>query len=165
MPVVRGDVVARLSASRPPGQAVNETWANRSTLPSAGLTRTDWVSHLGIAGSFVALVLYACLQALTPQGAPALYFCPWRALTGLPCPTCGIVRSLGAALRGDLHSSFAFHPLGLAIFAGTAWLACKCVVGIWQGRPVCLSRRATWYVMVFGLACWAAKLASPVGRW
>jgi hypothetical protein len=38
-------------------------------------------------------------------------FCPLKAMTGLPCPGCGMTRATVALLHGDLATSFHFHPL------------------------------------------------------
>ena len=39
--------------------------------------------------------------------------CSFHNLTGLPCPGCGLTRSLVAAVHGDVPGSLAFHRLGL----------------------------------------------------
>ncbi len=39
--------------------------------------------------------------------------CTFRNLTGLPCPGCGLTRSLVAAAHGRVKASFAFHRLGI----------------------------------------------------
>jgi hypothetical protein len=39
--------------------------------------------------------------------------CIFRATTGLPCPGCGLSRSMVAAAHGDFDLSFAYHRLGL----------------------------------------------------
>lgn len=41
--------------------------------------------------------------------------CPFRICTGHACPGCGLTRSIGALLRGDLDLSFRYHPLGLVL--------------------------------------------------
>ena len=41
--------------------------------------------------------------------------CSWRALTGLPCVTCGATRAAVTLLHGDLHAAWRFNPL---VFAG-----------------------------------------------
>jgi hypothetical protein len=46
------------------------------------------------------------------------HFCLCQSLVGLPCPGCGITRSLAAASRVDLASSLAIHPGGIAILVG-----------------------------------------------
>jgi hypothetical protein len=39
--------------------------------------------------------------------------CTFHNLTGLPCPGCGLTRSLVAAAHGRFKTSFAFHRLGI----------------------------------------------------
>jgi Protein of unknown function (DUF2752) len=39
-------------------------------------------------------------------------------LTGIPCPMCGMTRSLTALLQGDLATSMAFHGLGWLTLVG-----------------------------------------------
>lgn len=41
----------------------------------------------------------------------SLWPCIFADLTGLPCPGCGMTRSLTAWLRGDVSSALRFHPL------------------------------------------------------
>jgi len=36
--------------------------------------------------------------------------CPFIALTGLPCPGCGMTRAMDALLHGDWSRAVAFHP-------------------------------------------------------
>lgn len=40
-------------------------------------------------------------------------FCPLRAVTGVPCPGCGLTRAWLAALRLDFPAAFQAHPLFL----------------------------------------------------
>ena len=37
--------------------------------------------------------------------------CPIAAITGLPCPSCGLTRASFSLLQGDFHQAFDFHPL------------------------------------------------------
>jgi len=39
--------------------------------------------------------------------------CTFHNLTGLPCPGCGLTRSLVTAAHGRFKASFAFHRLGI----------------------------------------------------
>ncbi len=55
-----------------------------------------------------------------PHALPALArwtdaACLLQALTGLPCPGCGITTSLLALGRGDVAASWAANPAGLAV--------------------------------------------------
>ncbi|NBL64974.1 DUF2752 domain-containing protein [Flavobacterium sp. NST-5] len=38
--------------------------------------------------------------------------CPFKMLTGFPCPGCGITKSLVYLYQGDLQKSFDYHILG-----------------------------------------------------
>ncbi len=44
--------------------------------------------------------------------------CPFRQITGVPCPTCFLTRSTCLAFQGDIENSFKMHILGpfIALF-------------------------------------------------
>jgi hypothetical protein len=41
--------------------------------------------------------------------------CPFRALTGVPCPLCGMTRAVVAAAHGHAGASLAFNPGGVIV--------------------------------------------------
>lgn len=41
--------------------------------------------------------------------------CPFRLVTGYPCPFCGTTRAVGSLLLGDISASVALNPLGLVV--------------------------------------------------
>lgn len=45
--------------------------------------------------------------------------CPLRALTGIPCPLCGMTTGTVASLRGDLGAAMAANPFSLAVVPAT----------------------------------------------
>ena len=49
------------------------------------------------------------------------YDCPFKALTGLPCATCGMTRAFVYLAHGEPSAALAANPLG-AVLAGGAWL-------------------------------------------
>jgi hypothetical protein len=52
-----------------------------------------------------------------------LWSCPVRALTGVPCPTCYLTRSVLATFRGDLAGALRWHAFGPPlVLAGVALL-------------------------------------------
>jgi hypothetical protein len=62
---------------------------------------------------FVLAALYLAYAAVQPpEGWVRLPLCAFRALSGLPCPGCGLTRSLTAILRGDLTSAWHWNPFG-----------------------------------------------------
>ena len=40
-----------------------------------------------------------------------IYRCPFKAITGIPCPGCGMTRAVLSACRGDFAGAFRYHPL------------------------------------------------------
>jgi hypothetical protein len=49
--------------------------------------------------------------------------CAFQALTGWPCPGCGLTTAFAHAVRGDWFLAAAANPLGLALFVVT----CVCI--------------------------------------
>lgn len=45
-------------------------------------------------------------------------FCPFKMLTGFPCPGCGITKSLVYFYEGDLYKSLGYHILGPFVILG-----------------------------------------------
>lgn len=56
-----------------------------------------------IMGAFAAAAVYWAVNAA--------FGCPVSALTGIPCPACGLTRASIAFVKGDIHAAFAYHPL------------------------------------------------------
>jgi hypothetical protein len=44
-------------------------------------------------------------------------FCPFKMLTGFPCPGCGITKSLVYFYEGDIYKSLSYHILGPFVIA------------------------------------------------
>lgn len=71
-----------------------------------------------------------------------LTICPFRALTGLPCLTCGMTHAWAAFLSGHIRPAFQYHPcFPLALPAVLAWLERHTRLGriCWQSRVFWLS--------------------------
>lgn len=94
-------------------------------------------------------------------GLPRL-FCPFRAITGLPCPTCGSTRMVEALAAGNAARAFQSNPMVFLILAGIAiWAMCS-LVGRWRDWPqprVILSARGkqiarlgAWLMLAAGWA-------------
>lgn len=60
-----------------------------------------------------ALVSAAAVWPVLPLHPP--FACPMRAITGIPCPLCGMTRACVAAVHGHLGASLAFNPGGLLV--------------------------------------------------
>jgi hypothetical protein len=47
--------------------------------------------------------------------------CPWKALTGIPCPTCGMTHAFVHLAHGDVAAALSASPAG-ALLAVAVWL-------------------------------------------
>ena len=71
---------------------------------------------IGLAAVAAALLAAA---AVVPLDAPFL-FCPFRAATGLPCPTCGCTHAFHHLVRGHLAAAISSSPLGALLASACA---------------------------------------------
>ena len=71
-----------------------------------------WLRRLRHAGYLLptAATSYLVAKGLHP-GIPGIS-CPFRALTGVPCPGCFLTRATAAALTGHWSESIALHAFG-----------------------------------------------------
>jgi hypothetical protein len=77
----------------------------------------------------LALVAGACIPLTVVTGGPSL--CPFKVITGLPCPGCGLTRSVVALLHGELMTSVYFHPLGTPL---VLFLVVLALIDAWGWR-------------------------------
>ena len=86
--------------------------------------RSFWT---GIAGVMVLL------GSLALSLHPIDYnICLFHKLTGMPCPGCGLTRSLIAIWQGYPIRSFRFQPLGIPLFS----LCAISLAGLFAPRPI-----------------------------
>ncbi len=106
-----------------------------------------------------AFALVAAASFAVARFLPVLAFhseCPFRAVTGLPCASCGMTHAFVALASGDAGGAWSASPLG-AVLAGGAWLyALLDLVRVAAGIPwPRLSQRA-WRTMAVGVVGAAA---------
>jgi hypothetical protein len=92
--------------------------------------------------------------------APFVPDCPFRAITGIPCPTCGTTHAALALLNGRLGDAFSANPL--AALAGIAFVAGGLLAPVWATFnwpvpeiPTPLPRWARAGIVAALLAGWA----------
>ncbi len=76
--------------------------------------RVATAGFIGLTCVLLASVFYNPSQV----DANGNYFtvCGFKALTGLPCPGCGLTHSFCAIGKGDLREAFAFNAVGPALY-------------------------------------------------
>lgn len=99
---------------------LNRTSARASVLALLGarLTHPAMLRWDRIAVRPASLVpLGLVLAALLPLGwlTSGPSFCPLKVAIGLPCPGCGMTRSVVALMHGDVGASVFYHPLGVIL--------------------------------------------------
>lgn len=110
-------------------------------------TVTVRLRELRYAG--LAMLVPASVSPLLPQGLG--FPCALRALTGVPCPFCGLTRSVTATARLDLAAAFDLNPAGIAIVA-----AALALLLTWRVQRV---RVPLWVIPTAVVALWAYQLA------
>ena len=75
--------------------------------------RTANAVALGFAAYLLALPI---LSPFAERLMPSLWACPYRRLTGHPCPFCGITTDVGRIYAGDAHH-VSLNALSTALFA------------------------------------------------
>jgi len=89
--------------------------------PRPALIKQELLPQLVILTACIFLILGAIVLSppetqsgaitLGPMSLPQV--CTFKRITGLPCPGCGLTRSITAALHGNIPLSLKLHKLGL----------------------------------------------------
>ncbi len=121
--------------------------------------------ELVAAAVCVATLGAAALGAIAPAAhavAAGPVTCPFHAVTGLPCPFCGLTHSLLALGAGDWRASLHLNPLGplLLVLAGPGlYYTGRAVARGVRARP---PRALAPVALAVVTAAWAVQLAGGV---
>jgi len=87
--------------------------------------------------------------------------CPFRAVTGLPCPTCGLLRAAQSLMHGDIVRAFAINPFDTLFFL----VAVPLFAGLWVANLTGgFAVRVSMSVAERRVA-WALLVAAAVANW
>lgn len=125
---------------------------------------------------FVALggVVLLGVSALIPSDeiAHGPIICPFRLVTGLPCPGCGLTRSWVYGMHGSVRESVMANPFGIPLAAALVALVLCVIAARLSDRPapsidrafrnpVALVALASW--LVFGAVRMVLAMGQSVG--
>jgi len=118
------------------------------------VTAIQTVDAVRLRAMGAAMLGIAAVRPLLPvePGLP----CPLRTVTGVPCPLCGMTRSVTAAVHGDLARSVFLNPAGIVVVV----LAVALLLG-WRVRRITY---ATWLVPALLGTMWAYQLFKYASR-
>jgi hypothetical protein len=94
------------------------------------------------------------------------WVCAFRSQTGLPCPTCGMTRSLALALHGEWLRAWHMSPGGPALAAGLAAAAMALLgLGVTEWLGMAQPPRTEKYLRLAGLVYTGGAGAVWLGGW
>ena len=95
---------------------------------------------LAIAGVMITLAIPFCIMKLNGNNIEqAQSLCPFKLLTGLPCPGCGITKSFIFLYEGDLAKSFHYHLFGPFVVVFCVFLIVLLIAEIILQKEYCRS--------------------------
>jgi hypothetical protein len=87
----------------------------------------------------LAAALPVIVHTLREHFIPHFYIiCPLLTFTGIPCPFCGLTRSLLCLLHGEVAQAFWYHPFGPIVWGGIALFAIWTLVSLMFRRNFAL---------------------------
>ncbi|HEX2735910.1 MAG TPA: DUF2752 domain-containing protein [Polyangiaceae bacterium] len=97
--------------------------------------------------------------------ASDVYLCPFAAVTGLPCPGCGLTRATLALVHGDLTAALRLHPLSPIIAPLGAFLGLEAVWSYLQQKPPTWSAALLRRLRIRADWLWGALALVLIGVW
>jgi len=122
----------------------------------------------GAAGVLIALLVALWLKP-DPRGLGTheqlmLFPCNFHALTGLPCPFCGMTTAFAHMVRGNVREAVLAQPMGAIGFVATIFVLPLALIGLVTGKDLLgkLMRfpwgRFSKVIVAMFAAAWAFKI-------
>jgi len=133
--------------------------------PAARIPRDANAARRALVVLPLTSAVFAASALWRPSELPGVVLCPFRALTGLPCPGCGMTRAFCAMGHGELSQAFGFNALGPFVFAAALLLWAHALAALLRldAPRAALERlkpneRAARLMLALTLLWWAARL-------
>ena len=124
------------------------------------MRRVPWIA---LAAPVSALGIR--LLGLVAPWLPPLPGCPLKALTGMPCATCGLTRCVLALGQGRWREAFHWHPAAVGVLALLPLLGAWDLVRAVRDRPYPpLPRGLGWRLLAAALllGTWVLQVARGI---
>lgn len=119
----------------------------------SGVARRQPEHRIALVGAALcagALVTAVLMPTAAAAEGPVL--CPFRLVTGLPCPGCGLTRSWVALAHGQVGEAFAYNWFGPVSFVAAALFTLVTVAALVRRRPPRLPARLMRPVLLYAVA-------------
>ena len=132
----------------------------RVSLPSAlSERRLAWFAFVCLSAMFIVSMVWR------PADEPSFILCPFRALTGLLCPGCGMTRAFCALGHGELRRAIHFNALSPLLYLSliVVWVgAAASVLNFPRVRDAVMRLRpnasTSVVILLFVLVWWVGRL-------
>jgi hypothetical protein len=114
----------------------------------------------GFCGASLGAAGLGAVSGADLSEAPVL--CPFRLATGLPCPFCGLTRSVFAAGQGRWEDSLALSPLGLPLLVLAPVVLVWIFAGLLRGGGVRWPRPALAALALATAVSWTFQLSGAL---
>jgi hypothetical protein len=133
--------------------------ANFSSGITGATRRHAWLILMGLSAMF-------CLSLLWRPSDNGIILCPFRALTGYPCPGCGMTRAFSALAHGEPVRAVLYNPLSPVLFlaAMALWMSAAATLLNLHGVRRALARlrpttQVSYIFLALMLIWWVVRLA------
>jgi hypothetical protein len=143
--------------------------ARRSSVHAALGSEPWWLSTQRVNALILlalSLAVFAALAlgaAFGPEALPDRNASPFRLLTGLPDPMCGLTHSVLAIGHRDWWAAAEYNTLGFVAVALAFVLLPQATLALARDRPLSWPPRALPLLVAVVLASWIVQLAQSLG--
>lgn len=135
--------------------------SNQAALPFASAERPlAWAVLIGLSAMFLVSILWR------PADEPTIILCPFRAITGLLCPGCGMTRAFCALGHGEFRKALSFNAVSPLLFLSfiVVWVGAAATLlkldrvsrAVNRLRP---SANASMLILALVVGWWVVRLA------